>query len=148
MLSSLAPGDWIVVLDLQDSYFHIPVLLAHQRCLQFVMGQEHFHLPVLPAHWRYLWFEVEQERFQFAVVTFRLTCASLVFMNVMAELEVHLPRSGVRVFPYLNDCLLKLGCLPQAGVKHLQTTANLLSSWCSLSMCQSYRTPFQTLLFI
>ncbi|KAJ1190054.1 hypothetical protein NDU88_006793 [Pleurodeles waltl] len=31
VLSALVPGIWMVALDLQDAYFHIPVLPAHRR---------------------------------------------------------------------------------------------------------------------
>ena len=31
VLSALDLGDWMVALDLQDAYFHIPVLFSHPR---------------------------------------------------------------------------------------------------------------------
>ena len=42
VLSALDPGDWMVALDLQDAYFHIPVLQAHRHYLRFMVGQEAF----------------------------------------------------------------------------------------------------------
>ena len=106
VLSAPDPGDWMVALDLQDAYFHMPVLQAH-RC--------------------YLWFTVGQEHLQFAVFPFGLTIAPWVFIKVMAVVAAHLPQSGVPVFPYLDNWLLKTGS-PQAVITHLQTTANLLHS--------------------
>ena len=73
----------MAALDLQDAYFHIPVL-------RLTVCQEHFQFAVLPSG---------------------LTCAPRVFMIVMAVAAAHLWRSGVEisVFPYLDDWLLKAG---------------------------------------
>lgn len=70
----------MVAMDLQDSYFYIPILLAHQHYLQFMVQQEHF---------------------QFAVLTFGLTSALWWFMNVMVA--PYLRRAGVAVFSYLSS---------------------------------------------
>ena len=48
VLSALAPGDWLAALNLQDTYFHSPVLQAHRRYLRFTVGQEHFQFAVFP----------------------------------------------------------------------------------------------------
>ena len=96
----------MVVLDLQNGYFHIPIL---------------------KRHWRYLRFTVGQELFQFAVLHFGITSAPWVFTKVMAEIAAHLSRSGVPFFPYLDDWLLKAGSA-QAVDTHLQTTVDLLHS--------------------
>ena len=65
----------------------------------------------------------------------------------MAVVAAHLLRSGVPVFPYLNDWLLKAGSL-QAVVTHLQTTANLLySRRFTINMPKSHLTPSQLLPF-
>ena len=69
VLSALDPGDWMVVLDLQDAYFHIPILQAHHRYLRFKMGLEHF---------------------QFKVLHFGLTSAPLLFTKGMAVFAAHL----------------------------------------------------------
>ena len=45
----VCPGNWMAVLDLQDAYFHIPVLQAHRRYLWFTVGWEHFQFVVLPS---------------------------------------------------------------------------------------------------
>ena len=37
----------MVALDLQDAYFHIPILQAHRRYLQFTVDQEYFQFDVL-----------------------------------------------------------------------------------------------------
>ena len=48
VLTALNPGDWMVALDLQGTYFHIPVLQALRRLLWFTVDQEHFQLAVFP----------------------------------------------------------------------------------------------------
>ena len=78
VLSALDPGDWLVVLDLQDAYFPIPILQTHRR---------------------YLWFMVGQEHFQFTVLRFGLTSTPRVFTKVMVVVAAHLRRSVVPVFP-------------------------------------------------
>ena len=62
VLCALDPGDWMVVLDLQNAYFHIPFLQAHRRYLRFTLGQQHFQL---------------------AVLLFGLTCVPWMFTKVM-----------------------------------------------------------------
>ena len=72
----------MVVLDLQDAYFHIPVLHAHRHSLRFTVGQEHF---------------------QYVVLTFDVNSPPQVFTKVMVVVAAHLRRSGVPGFPYLDD---------------------------------------------
>ena len=49
VLSALDPGDWMVALDLQDAYCHIPILQTHRHYLRLKVGQEHFQFKVLPV---------------------------------------------------------------------------------------------------
>ncbi|XP_067671071.1 uncharacterized protein [Haliotis asinina] len=44
----LEPSDYMVSLDLQDAYLHIPIHLADCRYLHFVLGGRHFQWNVLP----------------------------------------------------------------------------------------------------
>ncbi|XP_067650901.1 uncharacterized protein [Haliotis asinina] len=44
----LEPSDYMVSLDLQDAYLHIPIHLADRRYLRFVLGGRHFQWNVLP----------------------------------------------------------------------------------------------------
>ncbi|KAJ1153893.1 hypothetical protein NDU88_006651 [Pleurodeles waltl] len=70
VLSALYPEDWMVALELQEAYFHIPILPAHRRYLRFVVGHKHFQFTVLP---------------------FGLTSAPRVFTKVMAVRGLSLP---------------------------------------------------------
>ncbi|KAJ1198715.1 hypothetical protein NDU88_002554 [Pleurodeles waltl] len=127
VLSALDQGDWMVALDLQDAYFHIPILPSHRRYLRFKVGHEHFQFTVLP---------------------FGLTSAPRVFTKVMAVVAAHLRRSGISVFPYLDDWLLKAPT-PQALVTHLQTMVDLLHSLgFTINVPKSHLTPSQKLSFI
>ena len=67
VLSALDTGYWMVVLNVQDAYFHIPVLQAHKHYLRFTVGEQHFQFDVLP---------------------FGLTSAPQVFTKVMAWLQL------------------------------------------------------------
>ena len=44
----LESGYWMVSLDLQDVYFHIPILQSHRKYLHFVVGSTHYKFVVLP----------------------------------------------------------------------------------------------------
>ncbi|KAJ1198544.1 hypothetical protein NDU88_002383 [Pleurodeles waltl] len=128
VLSALDPEDWMVVLNLQYAYFHIPILPAHSRYLRFVVGHEHFQFTVLP---------------------FGLTSDLRVFTKVMAVVAAHLRRLGVSILPYLDDWLLKAPS-PQTVVSHLQTTANLLLHQLgyTINVPKSHLTPSQMPPFI
>ena len=122
VLSALDLGDWLVVLDLQDAYFRIPILKSHRRYLQLTVSQEHF--------------------------LFICSLVPIGCSKVMAVVAAHLRRSGVPAFPYLDDWLLKAG-LPRAIVTHLQTTVDRLHSLeFTINMPKSQLTPSQMLPFI
>ena len=61
---------------------------------------------------------------------------------------LHLRRSGILVFPYLDDWLVKADS-PQTIITHLPTTANLLNSLGStINVLKSHMIPLQMLPFI
>ena len=45
---ALSPGDWVTSIDLNDSYFHIPVHPELQRYLRIVVGVKVFQFKALP----------------------------------------------------------------------------------------------------
>ncbi|KAJ1101769.1 hypothetical protein NDU88_006833 [Pleurodeles waltl] len=93
--------DWMVSVDLQDVYFHIPILKSNRKYLRFVVGSQHY---------------------QFAVLPFGLTSAPRVFTKVMV-VAAHLRRKGIAVFPYLDDWLIKAKS-PELVLHHLQVTTH------------------------
>ena len=96
VLSALDPGDWMVVLDLQDAYFHIHINTCGSCWAQSISNLL-CPLPLSP---------------------FSLTSAPRVFTKVMSVVPAPLRRTGVPVFLYLDSLLLK-AVPPQAVVTHL-----------------------------
>ncbi|XP_078538101.1 uncharacterized protein LOC144823449 [Lissotriton helveticus] len=107
VLSILDPGNWMVALDLQDAYFHISVLPAHLRYLQFTVGHEHFQFTVLPIG---------------------LNSAPRVFTKVMTVVAAHLRRSEVPVSHLQTraDLLHSLAFTINVPKSHLTPSQKLL----------------------
>ncbi|KAJ1152752.1 hypothetical protein NDU88_005527 [Pleurodeles waltl] len=127
VLLALNMEDWMVSVDLQDAYFHIPILKSHRKYLRFVVGSQHY---------------------QFAVLPFGLTSAPRVFTKVMSVVAAELRRKGIAVFPYLDDWLIKAKS-PELVLRHLQSTTQLLFDLgFSVNEPKSHLEPSQRLLFI
>ncbi|KAJ1168845.1 hypothetical protein NDU88_000758 [Pleurodeles waltl] len=127
VLLALNMEDWMVSVDLQDAYFHIPILKSHRKYLRFVVGSQHY---------------------QFAVLPFGLTSAPRVFTKVMSVVTAELRRKGIAVFPYLDDWLIKAKS-PELVLRHLQSTTQLLFDLgFSVNEPKSHLEPSQRLLFI
>jgi hypothetical protein len=75
------PLDWLVALDLQDAYMHIPVNENYQK---------------------YLRFKIAGQAFQFRVL-FGLSSAPRIFTKILAPLVALARLEGLYVFPYLDD---------------------------------------------
>lgn len=81
----LRPGDFLVVLDLQDGYRHIPIHPNAQPFLTFnIMGR--FFTPL--------------------ALNFGLTSAPRVFTKCITTVVAHLRSQGVRVSAYLDDFII------------------------------------------
>ncbi|KAJ1135528.1 hypothetical protein NDU88_001967 [Pleurodeles waltl] len=127
VLLMLNEGDWMVSVDLQDAYFHVPIVKSHRKYLRFVVGSQHY---------------------QFAVLPFGLTSAPRVFTKVMAVVAAHLRKREVAVFPYLDDWLIKAKS-PEIVLSHLRMTTQLLFDLgFSVNVPKSHLEPSQRLLFI
>ncbi|KAJ1098777.1 hypothetical protein NDU88_003884 [Pleurodeles waltl] len=127
VLLALNKGDWMVSVDLQDAYFHIPILKSHKKYLRFVVVSQHY---------------------QFAVLPFDLTSAPRVFTKVMSVVAAELRKRGIAVLPYLDDWLIKAKS-PELVLHHLQSTTQLLFDLgFSVNMPKSHLEPSQRLLFI
>ncbi|KAJ1180645.1 hypothetical protein NDU88_005865 [Pleurodeles waltl] len=127
VLLALNKEDWMVSVDLQDAYFHIPILKSHRKYLRFVVGSQHY---------------------QFAVLPFGITSAPRVFTKVMSVVTAELRRKGIAVFPYLDDWLIRAKSSKLVSY-HLQSTTQLLFDLgFSVNVPKSHLEPSQRLLFI
>ncbi len=78
---------WLVSLDLQDAYLHVPI-----------------H----PSHWRYLRFALRNQArelivYQWKVVPFGLATAPRIFTKLLAPLAAHLYLQGCLMYLYIDD---------------------------------------------
>ena len=84
-LHSLCPGDWMILVNLQDAYLQVPVHPESLRYLRFCLGHQ---------------------TFQFWVLCFGLSSALQVFTRVMAPISSIMYRFGHRVLGCLDDWLV------------------------------------------
>lgn len=78
-------GDWMLSMDLQDAYLHIPILAAFKRYLKFVISQLHL---------------------QFWSLLFGLCSSPRVFIKFLNSVLAPLRERGLRVFHYVDDIML------------------------------------------
>ena len=78
-------NNWMVKVDLKDTYFTVPMYPNHQLLLHFQVGLAHYQFTCLP---------------------FGLSCAPWVFTKVMKPLTIYLWSMGVRMIVYIDDILL------------------------------------------
>ncbi|XP_064093859.1 uncharacterized protein LOC135206374 [Macrobrachium nipponense] len=86
VLAAVRPGDWMVSLDLKETYFHIPIHPTSRKFLRFV---------------------VQSRCFQFRALCFGLSTAPQVFTRVMSNVAGWLHQEGIRVSLYLDDWLIR-----------------------------------------
>ena len=87
ILQALAPGDWMVSLDLKDAYLHVPIFLAHRKFLRFAFKDP---LGILKVY-------------QWMVLPFGLSTSPRVFTKVLAPIGAALHAQGHSMFPYIDD---------------------------------------------
>ncbi|XP_063805907.1 uncharacterized protein LOC134984203 [Pseudophryne corroboree] len=98
---AMEPRDYMVSLDIQDVYLHIPIAKSHQRYQRLAIGNIHYQFQALP---------------------FGLAMAPQIFTKAMAVMTRQLRRQGVRILPYLDD-LLTLTNSHDVLFGHLQLTS-------------------------
>lgn len=98
-LQTVARGEWITSIDLENAHFHVPIVAEHYHILRFA-----YH----GRHW------------QFRVLSFGLSLSLLrVFTQCVKAALSPLQANGVKFLPYLDDWLL---CAPsQARAFAIQT---------------------------
>ncbi|MEL7523140.1 MAG: reverse transcriptase domain-containing protein, partial [Cyanobacteria bacterium J06553_1] len=97
VLQSVRLGDWMVSIDLQDAYFHVPIHPGSRKFLRFVFAGQVY---------------------QFKALCFGLSTAPQVFTRVFAQVAKWLHLQGVRVVFYLDDWLV----LDQSFARILEAT--------------------------
>ena len=85
VLESMAEGEWMVSLDLKDTYYQGPI---HPRSRRFL---------------RFVW---QNKVYQFRALCFGLASAPQVFTKVMASLSAWAHRCGIPLRRYLDDWLV------------------------------------------
>ncbi|XP_064120156.1 uncharacterized protein LOC135224760 [Macrobrachium nipponense] len=104
VLSALRPGDWMVSLDLQDAYFHVPI-----------------H----PSSRKYLRFLFKGRVFQFRALCLGLSTAPQIFTAIMANVARWQHEGGIRISLYLDDWLLRASSKKQC-LEDMEITLNLV----------------------
>lgn len=85
VILSVQPEDWMVFIDLQDAYLHIPIQQQFQPFLRFKVGDLHLQFQCLP---------------------FGISTAPGTFTKVLVAILAPLREKGIRVLPYLDDILI------------------------------------------
>ena len=104
IIPTLRQGDWLASIDLKDAYYHVPITQKHRPYLRFAFQEKIFQYNVLP---------------------FGLSTAPRVFTKVLAPVVGMLHKKGVRLFPYLDHCLIVARTRTQL-VRSVQLTIQVL----------------------
>ena len=81
----LRQGDWFMVVDLKDAYFHITIHKSHRKYLRLLFNNIVY---------------------QFAALPFGLSTAPRTFTKCMAPVAAYLRLQGIQVYPYIDDWLI------------------------------------------
>ena len=98
-------NDWMVKIVLKDSYFTISIHPMHQPFLRFMINQQHYQFTCLP---------------------FSLSCAPLVFTEVIKPILIFLQSMGVHMVVYIDNILL-MAESPKQVEGHLEALIYLLT---------------------
>ena len=102
--TSLQTGEWVTSIDFKDTYFHIP---KHSESR------------------KYMSFHVQGQSYQFKALPFGLSTAPTEFTMVAKEVKLMALQRGIRIYPYLDDWLVR-ATSHQICLKHTQTLVALL----------------------
>ena len=84
--NAICKEEWVVSIDLTDTYFHIPIHEKSQHPLRF---------------------HVAGKTYQFWALPFGIATAPLEFSRVVKEVKLMLQNRGIRIHQYLDDWLLR-----------------------------------------
>ena len=127
VLIAVRRGDWMVSIDLKDTYLHVPV-----------------H----PESRKFLRFEAFGKVYQFKVLCFFLSTAPQMFTRVMALASAMLHNLGARILRYLDDWLI----LASSRIEALWARGIVLDLCCQLGILvncdKSHLTPSQSATYL
>ena len=120
VISLLSQGDWFVLIDHDDAYFHISIHLKHHK---------------------YLCFHFNGIAYQFCSLPFGLSTALRTFTKCLAPVAAYLRLQGITIFPYIDDWLI-VSHSYQPAINATHITLNTLQRL-SLkdSFCKSHLKP-------
>ena len=123
----LRVNNWMVMVDLKDAYFTIPIHVDHQPHLRFIVGQDYYQFTCLP---------------------FSLLCAPWAFTKVMKPVAIFLHSMGVRMIVYIDDILVMAETATQVK-SHLDALVFLLTGLgFIINVKNSVTTPTQQIDFL
>ena len=86
IFQALNPSEWVIIMDLQDAYFHISIHRKYKRLLRFVIGETVYQYKVLP---------------------FGLASAPKVFTRITRAIGLYLHQKAIISHMYLDDWLFR-----------------------------------------
>ena len=102
----IQPNDWMMKIDLRDTYFAIPIAQSHQK---------------------YLRFTVQNRCYQFSCLPFGLSSAPWIFTKILRPVAEKLRELSIRMVIYLDDTLI-MGKSPQETSAHTVTLTHTLEN--------------------
>ncbi|XP_064107554.1 uncharacterized protein LOC135216312 [Macrobrachium nipponense] len=127
VLAGTRQGDWMVSIDLQDTYFHIPIHPDYRKYLRFVH---------------------RSKTYQFRALCFGLNTAPYVFTRVVSNVSRWLHLEGVRISMYLDDWIIRAKSQVKC-LEDLQVTMTLTQQLGLLvNLDKSQLTPSQDIIYL
>jgi hypothetical protein len=85
LMAQIHQHDWMISLDLQDAYLHVPVWAEHRHLLRFMFNGTHYQ-------WR--------------VIPFGLNIAPWLFTRICKPVSGFIHANGITFDAYIDDCLM------------------------------------------
>uniref|UniRef100_A0ABM5G4X1 ribonuclease H n=1 Tax=Pogona vitticeps TaxID=103695 RepID=A0ABM5G4X1_9SAUR len=120
----LKKGDWFVVVDLKDAYFHITI---HQK------------------YRKYLRLSFMDTICQYVVLPFGLSTAPTTFTKCMALVAAYLRLQGIQMYPYIDDWLIVSRSRGEAVKDTQQVLHTLQALGLTINYDKSHLEPLQVM---
>ena len=123
----ISVSDWLVSIDLEDAYLHVPVFRPH---------------------WKYLRFIFEGVHYQWRALPFGICTAPWLFTRITSPITSFLHQRGIEFDPYIDDCLMSDPSLPRLRRQRDFALHFLEYLGWKINVKKSHLEPTQTLTFI